>query len=118
MLKKNCVDVSPVLSHIFCLVLVVLMLAINESAAFASSGTGMPWESALTKIQESINGPVSIAISLVAISAAGVSLYFGGDLQGFMRTACYLAVAIGLVVMSSNLLQKLYSTSAHINLLN
>jgi|GEM_PF-4241762 len=123
MLKENQDStMSSVWLCVFYFSFIALILILSEEAVFASPTTGgegaMPWESALTKIQASINGPVAIAVSLVAIAAAGVSLYFGGDLQGFMRTACYLALAIGVVVMSSNILQGLYAKSAHIVLLN
>lgn len=83
-------------------------------AASADSGAGLPWEDAIGKIRTSITGPVALAVSLIAIVAAGVALVFGGDMQGFMRTAAYLALVIGIIVAAQNVLDKLYSTSAYI----
>jgi type IV secretion system protein VirB2 len=82
--------------------------------AFADSGAGLPWEDAIGKIKTSITGPVALAVSLIAIVAAGVALVFGGDMQGFMRTAAYVALVIGLIVAAQNVLDKLYTSSAYI----
>jgi type IV secretion system protein VirB2 len=53
-----------------------------------------------------------MAISLIAIIAAGAALIFGGDMTGFMRTAVYLVLVLGIIVSASNLLEALYSSSA------
>lgn len=95
----------------------VMFLSVAEPA-FAKTGGGggggMPWESGLQKVRDSLSGPVAVAISLIAIVASGVMLVFGGDMQGFMRTGAYLALVIGLIVMANKVLESLYSDAAFI----
>jgi type IV secretion system protein VirB2 len=93
-----------------------LMMAFSvcASVAFADAGADLPWESAIGKIKTSMTGPVALAVSLIAIVAAGVALIFGGDMQGFMRTAAYLALVLGIIVAAVQVLDKLYTTSATI----
>ena len=95
----------------------VMFLSIAEPA-FAKTGSGggggMPWESGLQTVRDSIKGPVAVGVSLIAIVASGVMLVFGGDMQGFMRTGAYLALVIGLIVAAENILSTLYKDAAFI----
>ncbi|GHV39836.1 hypothetical protein FACS1894187_20240 [Synergistales bacterium] len=101
-------------SPFFVFVLAVLTLA----AVLASAGTAfaaaaaMPWEAALVIITNSLTGPVALGISLIAIVAAGAALIFGGDMTGFMRTAVYLVLVIGLIVSAAGILKSLYGKDA------
>ena len=102
---------------IFCALFIGMLATLAYGdIAFADSGAGLPWESAIGKIKTSLTGPVALAVSLIAIVAAGVALVFGGDMQGFMRTAAYIALVIGLIVAAQNVLDKLYTSSAYITL--
>lgn len=89
-------------------------LAVTESVAFAEGGAGLPWEDALDKVMNSIKGPVALGVSVIAIVAAGAALVFGGDMQGFMRTSAYLALAIGLIIAATNVLQTLYGKGMYV----
>lgn len=100
-----------IMKALFALSIAVLALAFSETA-FADSGAGLPWEDAISKIKTSISGPVALAVSIIAIVASGTALIFGGDMQGFMRNAAYLALVLGVIVAAQNVLDKLYSSSA------
>lgn len=80
-------------------------------AASASTGSGMPWESALTQIQDSISGPVAGAISVCGIGAAGLTMVFGGEMNEWVKRLIYLVAACALMFGGGTLVQKLYSTS-------
>jgi type IV secretion system protein VirB2 len=111
-LRKNRKKVLVLFYAIF----IVYFLSL-AGIAYASSAPGagaLPWESALSKVMESITGPVAIGISLVAIVAAGAGLIFGGDMQGFMRTACYICLVVAVLVGAANLLSILFGKSAFI----
>jgi type IV secretion system protein VirB2 len=105
---------------LLCGVLLVLMtisvVLTFEDAAFATSGdTKMPWETGLTNLQTSITGPVATVISLIAIVGAGAALIFGGNIQGFLRTAVYIVLVVGLIISANNLLTAIgYTASANI----
>jgi type IV secretion system protein VirB2 len=86
--------------------------------AFATAGSAsMPWETGLTSLQNSITGPVATVVSLVAIVGAGAALIFGGNIQGFLRTAVYIVLVIGLIISANNLLTAIgYTASVNVPL--
>ena len=90
-----------------------LIGCMDASAAFASGGSGgMPWESGLSKVKDSITGPTATLLALVAIVGAIAALLWGGDITGFTRTAAFLALGIGVLVMADKLLSAMYAKSA------
>lgn len=48
-------------------------------------GTNMPWETPLTEILNSIEGPVAKVISVIIITTTGLALAFGETSGGFRR---------------------------------
>jgi type IV secretion system protein VirB2 len=70
---------------------VALTAALTITAVIASctpapaAGSGMPWESPLTRILESIEGPVAKVCAVVIIIVTGLSLAFGDMSGGFRR---------------------------------
>lgn len=96
------------------LVLLSLLLLVSllfPELAHASS-TGMPWESPLSKLVNSITGPVAFAVSVLAIIAAVAGLLFGGELSGLIKTMIFLAMGIAIVVFATNVLKSLFNISS------
>lgn len=50
-----------------------------------AAGTGMPWETPLTQILNSIEGPVAKVVSVIIIVITGLTLAFGETSGGFRR---------------------------------
>ncbi|WP_157098739.1 TrbC/VirB2 family protein [Novosphingobium rosa] len=50
-----------------------------------ASGTGMPWETPLNNILESVQGPVAKIIAVIIIITTGLTLAFGETSGGFRR---------------------------------
>jgi type IV secretion system protein VirB2 len=98
------------------LVAVVLIGYAGTAHASAGGGGGLPYESALMKLQQSATGPVAFVLSIVGIVVAGGTLIFGGDLSGFFRTMVILVLVIGILVSSVNVLQTLFGHGATIAL--
>ena len=90
---------------------VVLMLLGSQIALAASMGGGLPWESPLSSIKDSLTGPVAGAISLVAIVVAGAVLIFGGDFSAFVRALINVVLVISILVGASSLLTHLFGVS-------
>jgi type IV secretory pathway VirB2 component (pilin) len=69
--------------------LIASAMAITAIAASSTpagaAGSGMPWESPLTRILESIEGPVAKVCAVVIIIVTGLSLAFGDMSGGFRR---------------------------------
>lgn len=88
---------------------ILMLLLVLPIDAFASeTGSGLPFEEPLTKLKDSLTGPVAFAISVIGVVAAGAMLIFGGDMNGFMRSMVFLVLVIGLIVGSSSILSKLF----------
>jgi type IV secretion system protein TrbC len=92
----------------------VVLWQADTAYASAGGGGGLPYESALMKVQQSATGPVAFVLSIVGIVVAGGTLIFGGDLSGFFRTMVILVLVIGLLVSSVNVLQTLFGQGATI----
>nr|WP_254613285.1 TrbC/VirB2 family protein [Lelliottia aquatilis] len=80
--------------------------------SFASSSSGMPWEGPLTKVVDSITGPVAFGISVLAIAVAGLSLAFGGQLDGFVHKLAIIALVVSLIVFAVNVLSAVFGVSS------
>ncbi|MBD9524684.1 TrbC/VirB2 family protein [Ensifer sp. ENS02] len=81
--------------------------------AFASSGGGgLPWESPLQQIQQSITGPVAGFIALAAVAIAGGMLIFGGELNDFARRLCYIALVGGVLLGATQIVALFGATGA------
>lgn len=101
-------DVNVLLLFLF--VMSLLLLIVPD--VFASQTTGMPWETPLTKIQNSISGPVALSISIIAIVISGAILIFGGEIGEFARRMIMIVLVIALIVASNSVLAQLFTTSA------
>ncbi len=87
----------------------------SSGAALASSGGGgLPWESPLQQIQQSITGPVAGFIALAAVAIAGAMLIFGGELNDFARRLCYVALVGGVLLGATQIVALFGATGASI----
>ena len=93
----------------------MLWLLLN-SAAWASEGTGgsLPYEGWLTKLRNSVTGPVAFALSIIGIVIAGGVLIFGGDLNGFFRTLIFLVLVMALLIGAENVMSNFFAKGAEI----
>ncbi len=73
------------------------MITVGPSLA-SSGGGGLPWESPLQQIQQSITGPVAGFIALAAVAIAGGMLIFGGELNDFARRLVYVVLVAGILL--------------------
>ena len=83
------------------------------SAAYAGTGGsgGLPWESPLQKIVDSITGPVALAISILAMAAAGGMLVWGGELGEFTKKIIMLVLAISFLVFGASFMTTVFGIS-------
>ena len=85
------------------------------AASTGGGGTGgLPWETPLQTLSNSIKGPVAYAISLMGIVAAGAMLIWGGEINEFVRRIIMLILVISLIIFASNILTTLFNSGATI----
>ncbi len=88
--------------------------SLSEPALASSGGGGLPWESPLQQIQQSITGPVAGFIALAAVAIAGAMLIFGGELNDFARRLCYVALVGGVLLGATQIVALFGATGASI----
>jgi type IV secretion system protein VirB2 len=89
-----------------------LALVSNALALASTSTTGLPWETPLQTVQQSLTGPVAAGISVVGIAAGGMALVFGGELSEFAKRSCYAVIATGVIVGAGTIMSTLFSSSS------
>ncbi len=96
------------------LLLLLIAWSIIPSLAEASVGTGggLPYETWLTSLQNSVTGPVAFSLSIIGIVVAGGVLIFGGDLNGFFRTLIFIVLVMALLVGAQNIMSTLFARGA------
>jgi type IV secretory pathway VirB2 component (pilin) len=94
--------------------LVAISIGFTDSALASSGGGGLPWETPLQQIQQSITGPVAGFIALAAVAIAGAMLIFGGELNDFARRLCYVALVGGVLLGATQIVALFGATGASI----
>lgn len=93
-------------------ILLGLAAAHAAQAGTTGGGAGLPWETPLEKIRDSLTGPVAYVISLLGIVVAGATLVFGGEINDFVRRIIMLVLVISLIIWASNVLETLFQSGA------
>ena len=99
---------------LICAALVAVSAGLAGPALASSGGGGLPWESPLQQIQQSITGPVAGFIALAAVAIAGAMLIFGGELNDFARRLCYVALVGGVLLGATQIVALFGATGASI----
>ena len=98
------------------LAVLLALCALSADPALATTSTGsmggLPWESPLNTIRDSLKGPVALAISLIGIVVTGAMLIFGGEINEFARRVIMLVLVVALLVQANSLLTNLFTSGA------
>ena len=89
-----------------------LALVSNALAYASTSTTGLPWETPLQTVKQSLTGPVAAGISVVGIAAGGMALVFGGELSEFAKRSFYAVIATAVIVGAGTIMSTLFSSSS------
>ena len=92
----------------------LLVFLMEPSWASATSGGGLPFDSWLTKIQNSITGPFAFTVSIVGIVGAGAALIFGGEMNGFLRSLIFIVLVLAFIISAQNVLSAVTGKGAMI----
>jgi type IV secretory pathway VirB2 component (pilin) len=86
--------------------LVLLSLQLPATAFAAPAGGGLPWESPITKIQESLQG-LGTPLAIIAVIVAGFAIMFG-ESGGLSRKAVGIVVGASLVFGAAGAISSLF----------
>jgi type IV secretion system protein VirB2 len=79
----------------------LLFLALCPSLALAAGtgGGGLPWETPIQTVSQSMTGPVAKGVALIAIiGAVGTMLFLHAELNAFTRVIVYIVLGVGTLV--------------------
>ncbi len=94
--------------------IVLFLLFMTHPALASTTGGGLPFDSWLTKIQKSITGPFAFSAAIIGLVAAGATLIFGGDMNGFMRTLVFFVLVLSFLVAAQNTMTAITGKGAEI----
>src|SRR5579863_4593548 len=83
------------------------LVALWTQAALAA-GSGMPWETPLTQILNSVQGPVAKIIAVIIIITTGLTLAFG-DTSGGFRRLIQIVFGISIAFAASSFFLSFFS---------
>jgi type IV secretory pathway VirB2 component (pilin) len=85
--------------------LLSLLLVAASTAHAATGGAGLPWETPLTTLSNSVTGPVAYAVSLIGIvGAGGILIFAGGQVNEFLRAVLFCVLVIAFIIAAKNTL--------------
>jgi type IV secretion system protein VirB2 len=102
--------------NIALLMVMSFVILLPEQAFATGTSGGLPYESWLTNLQNSVTGPVAFALSIIGIVVAGGVLIFGGDLNGFFRTLIFLVLVMALLIAANNIMTSFFGAGAEVAL--
>lgn len=94
--------------------LAFIVLMPQHAVAAEGQGGGLPYESWLTSLRNSVTGPVAFTISIIGIVIAGAVLIFGGELNAFFRSLIFLVLVMALIVGAQNMMSTFFGQGAEI----
>ena len=86
----------------------------GAQVAFASTGSGLPWETPLATLSSSISGPVAGSVATVGVVGAGCMLMFGSEMNHMVKTLLNIVCAAGVALGGATLISKLFTTSGSV----
>ena len=99
--------------------LFLLFLALSPSMALAAGtggGGGLPWETPIQNVSNSLTGPVAKAIALIGIiGAAGVLIFQHAEMNMFVRFVTWIVLVIRCLVGANAFLNNAGATAAEIS---
>ena len=82
---------------------VALVLLAPMAGHAATGGGGLPWETPLQTLSNSISGPVAYGLSLIGlVVSGGVLIFMGGELNHFARIVVQVVLVISFIVAGKN----------------
>jgi len=73
------------------------------AAHAATGGGGLPWETPLQTLGNSISGPVAYGLSLIGlVVSGGVLIFMGGELNHFARIVVQVVLVISFIIAGKN----------------
>ncbi|EHW7386043.1 TrbC/VirB2 family protein [Escherichia coli] len=83
------------------------------SGGGALSAASLPFESVTDYLFGFMTGPAFLLLGVISIVACGAVFIFGGEISSFARSLCMIAMTIGMLVVSSNMVRSILGSGDH-----
>ncbi|HFR8143194.1 TPA: TrbC/VirB2 family protein [Salmonella enterica] len=83
------------------------------SGGGALSAASLPFESVTDNLFGFMTGPAFLLLGVISIVACGAVFIFGGEISSFARSLCMIAMTIGMLVVSSNMVRSILGSGDH-----
>ena len=77
-------------------------------AANAGQAQNLPWEAPVTTLVNSLTGPIALGIALVAFSASGWALVWGGELPDWGRKMLLVVLVVAAILAAAGFIGVLF----------
>ena len=92
-------------------VVTIAAMAMGKNA-YASTNTSLTMmETPLQTLQKSLQGPVAMAIGIIAVVITGAMLIFGGEIGDFGKRMAYVVLVLGILLTANTLVPALFTTA-------
>lgn len=99
---------ADLVNKIFAVMAVLLIgYLMTHGTAFASEGSGLPWESAFEKLRKSIHGPIATTGCVIGLVASLLGLLFGGNIEGVLKYVMMAVLIIAIVILADKFISSL-----------
>ena len=91
-------------------ILLALLLAAVPAQA-STTATGLPWETPLNTIRDSLTGPIAVSLGAIAFFVAGGMLIFGGEIGDFTKRVMYAVLSAAVMLLGGSIISTLFPGS-------
>lgn len=87
-------------------------VALASQVAHASTNTTLSMiETPLQTLQTSLQGPVALAVGVIAMAITGGMLIFSGELSDSGKRASYVVLVLGVLLTANTLVHVLFTSA-------
>jgi len=91
---------------------VFVLLPEHAHAATAGAGGGLPWEAPITKLVDSMVGPVALGMILLGLVGGVWGFMTGGEINGFVRSMVVMVLAGSILAAAKPFVTSMFTTAA------
>ena len=92
--------------------LAIVVLLPEQAHAATTGGSGLPWEAPITKLVDSMVGPVALGMILLGLVGGVWGFMTGGEINGFVRSMVVMVLAGSILAAAKPFVNSMFTTSA------
>lgn len=90
-----------------------VLLCPEQAHATSPGGAGLPWESALGRIVDSLLGPVAIFLVVLGFFGGSFAFATGGELNGWVRAMVVMLLSGSIMLAAKPFVSSVFGVGAY-----